>query len=406
METIFDLSHRVLTDAEIKVLEKGLDFAPIQRKINEPELKQDFNDFCRRMRLKWYFRDETQEFSETPAFSTKSTWNPPKGHSCLEVFLSQVENELFQITKQDLRYSNLSKEEWRAIRSLADDRSIVIKKADKGSCVVVWDRNDYVLEAEKQLSDPSVYRDVSNNENILPKLSEASNKMFSSLRRKGFITEKQLKYFTYEYKKATNFGKLYLLPKIHKRLFDVPGRPVISNCGTPTEKCSEFLDHHLKKVMQKGWSYIKDSGDFIKKINNLDLIPENAILVTADVVGLYPSIPHEVGLRALREALNKRDEKIIPTEELLKMAEFVLKNNYFEFGNKIKQQISGTAIGTKFAPPYAYIFMSDVETKFLESQHLQPLVWLRYIDDIFSSGPMVKRVLRNFKTNLTVLTNT
>ena len=72
-ETIFNLSHRVLTDAEIKVLEKGLDFAPIQRKINEPKLKQDFNDFCRRMRLKWYFRYETQEFSETPAFSTKYT---------------------------------------------------------------------------------------------------------------------------------------------------------------------------------------------------------------------------------------------------------------------------------------------------------------------------------------------
>ena len=88
--------------------------------------------------------------------------------------------------------------------------------------------------------------------------------------------------------------------------------------------------------------------------------------MTADVVGLYPSIPHEVGLRALREALDKRDEKTIATEELLKMAEFVLKNNYFEFGNKIKQQISGTAIGTKFAPPYASIFMSNLETKFLE----------------------------------------
>ena len=126
--------------------------------------------------------------------------------------------------------------------------------------------------------------------------------------------------------------------------------------------------------MQNGWSYIKDSGDFIKKINNLDSIPENAILVTADVVGLYPSIPHEVDLRALREALNKRDEKTIPTEELLKMAEFVLKNNYFEFGNKIKQQISGTVIGTTFVPPYACIFMSDLETKFLEGQHIQPLV--------------------------------
>ena len=56
------------------------------------------------------------------------------------------------------------------------------------------------------------------------------------------------------------------------------------------------------------------------------------------------------------------------------MAEFVLKNNYFEFGNKIKQQISGTAIGTKFALPYACIFMSDLATKLLEGQHLQPLV--------------------------------
>ena len=65
------------------------------------------------------------------------------------------------------------------------------------------------------------------------------------------------------------------------------------------------------------------------------------------------------------------------------MAEFVLKNNSFEFGNKIKQQISGTAIGTKFGPPYACIFVSNLETKFPEGQHLQPLAWLRYIDDIF-----------------------
>ena len=85
-ETIFNLSHRVLTDAEIKVLGKGLDFAPIQRKINEPELRRDFNEFCRRMRLKWHFRDEPQGFNEIPAFTPKSTWHPPKGHACLEVF--------------------------------------------------------------------------------------------------------------------------------------------------------------------------------------------------------------------------------------------------------------------------------------------------------------------------------
>ena len=51
--------------------------------------------------------------------------------------------------------------------------------------------------------------------------------------------------------------------------------------------------------MQSGWSYIKNSGGFLKKIKNVGNIPENAILVTADVVGLYPNILHNAGLKAL-----------------------------------------------------------------------------------------------------------
>ena len=66
---------------------------------------------------------------------------------------------------------------------------------------------------------------------------------------------------------------------------------------------------------------------------------------------IYPRIPHTAGLAALRDALDNRQVKKIATEDLVKMAEFVLKNDYFEFNESIKQQISGTAIGTKFAPP-------------------------------------------------------
>ena len=64
--------------------------------------------------------------------------------------------------------------------------------------------------------------------------------------------------------------------------------------------------------MQKVWSYIKDSGDFINKTKNLSTIPDNAILVTADVMGLYPSIPHEAGLGVFREALDKQDKNVPP----------------------------------------------------------------------------------------------
>ena len=132
-------------------------------------------------------------------------------------------------------------------------------------------------------------------------------------------------------------GKLYLLPKIHKRLSEVPGRPVISNCGTPTEKVSAFLDSELKLVMQKGWSYIKDSGDFIKKLKNIDHIPQDAIMVTADAVGLYPSIPHDAGLEVFRKALYNRQNKKISTDDLTKWQNCFKKNNYFEFNGKVKK---------------------------------------------------------------------
>ena len=110
----------------------------------------------------------------------------------------------------------------------------MIKKTDKGSCVIVWDSNDYSKEAEKQLNDTNVYKDVFFNDNFLQELVGTSSKLFQNLKGKGKIIDKQINYFTYQFKKATNFGKLYLLPKTFKRLANVPGKPVISNCGTLT----------------------------------------------------------------------------------------------------------------------------------------------------------------------------
>ena len=76
---------------------------------------------------------------------------------------------------------------------------------------------------------------------------------------------------------------MYLFLKTYKRLSNVPGRPCISNCGIPAEKVSEFLDFHRKPVMQSSRSYIKDSGDFIRKIKDIHYTPSNVILVTAHV---------------------------------------------------------------------------------------------------------------------------
>ena len=181
----------------------------------------------------------------------------------------------------------------------------------------------------------------------------------------------------------SRLGRFYLLPKIRKGLSSVKGRPVISNCGSITEHISEYLDHHLNPLVSFTRSYVKDTNHFLARLGKLGSIPGGAFLCTVDVVGLYPSIPHGEGLEAMREALGRRVNPTVATDTLVGLASLVLKNNYFEFNDKIYRQKLGTAIGTKFAPAYANLFMSGLEERLLEASADKPLVWMRFNDDVF-----------------------
>ena len=100
----------------------------------------------------------------------------------------------------------------------------------------------------------------------------------------------------------------------------------------------------------------------------------------SNFMGLYLSILHELGLKALKETLEKRECLQISLSGLVKMVKFVFQNNYFEFNGETKKQTSGTIIDTYVAPP---IFMDQFELKFLKTHIHQLLVWFRYIDEIF-----------------------
>ena len=68
----------------------------------------------------------------------------------------------------------------------------------------IWDRNYYIVETEKQMADKNIYQDVNFSDRILRDQVDKSNKIFRSLKSQGKVTEKELKYFTYGYQKATN----------------------------------------------------------------------------------------------------------------------------------------------------------------------------------------------------------
>ena len=248
--------------------------------------------------------------------------------------------------------------------NLKNDLSLVIKEADKGSAVVIWDKKDYFMEAEKQLSCKETYEKLSNDPFFLIK---TIHNTLEKIRKRGDISSDILDYFNEENPK---FGRFYLFHKIHKRMYENPGRPVISNCGFYTENISGFLDHQLKHIVMQVNSYIKDTNNILKKLRDLPDLPNESIIYTIDVVGLYPSISNEEDLRILRIVSEKRSNKNVSTDALIDLAELVVQNNYIELDERYLKQIRVTAIGTKFPPPYAIIFMAALEQDFLETLKL------------------------------------
>ena len=140
----------------MSLLSKGLHFVPIPKHLNKALLRKDLEDFRRKLRLKWFFLKDERQFNINP-FKQKSKFNPSKNDAAIEFYLSQLEEEILSTDEKNL-FSNLTKGERNALYSLRDNTSVVIKEVDKESDVVVWDREDYLAEAKKQLDDKEVYQ--------------------------------------------------------------------------------------------------------------------------------------------------------------------------------------------------------------------------------------------------------
>ncbi len=188
--------------------------------------------------------------------------------------------------------------------------------------------------------------------------------------------------------------RLYWLRKVHKNPHKL--RPIVSCCSGPTQKLSQLCNNLLKVHLDSVQSLVTSSTEVIRIVEHLKVSPDtrrSLILATLDVKALYPSIPHEAGISmALQQA--------IPTEPpvsssnnsrknmLKEMLKIILSGNTFLFAGRTFKQIKGIAMGTPVAPTWANLFMGKLETDALTRwQGTLPLLWLRYIDDIFTLFP-------------------
>ena len=162
-KNVFNLSHRALTDSEIRVLDKGSNFVPTPGKLDQFQIENDLERLGREIKLKMHFKTKsTVAFSEKAAFRVLSKLTPPIRGIQLKMYLSETEERLLS-SQSEKSYSNLKKDECDALHFLMSDDELIIKPADKGSAVVVWSNHDYLLEAKSQLHNTKVYEKWSGN---------------------------------------------------------------------------------------------------------------------------------------------------------------------------------------------------------------------------------------------------
>ena len=157
-KNVVNLSKWKLTETGISLLSKGC--VPTSNHINK--LKMKLEAYGRMLRLKWHFGNNEKEFDRN-RFKPKSTFNPTNKDASIEIYLSSLEEKLMNIEITQNKYSNLTRGEGSALYNLKNDKNIVIKTTDKGSAVVVWDRDDYIREAEKQLGDTDIHEEECND---------------------------------------------------------------------------------------------------------------------------------------------------------------------------------------------------------------------------------------------------
>ena len=159
--------------------------------------------------------------------------------------------------------------------------------------MVIVDVNDYIREAKRQLNN-------SKNDKVLAEdptttINDLVNHTIDRFNKDQLINENIANGLTNPSPRTPQF---HISPKIHKE--DNPVRPVVSSINCHTANISKYVDYHLQPTVKQIPSFVKDSNDFINKINAVKSVPKNSYLVTMDARSLYTNIPNAEGISAVK----------------------------------------------------------------------------------------------------------
>ena len=382
-----------LGDDHLSVLCKGLRFVP--NFLPVPPLTEDLTAFRRSINLKLHFSESYR--SSKLGRILKSTWDPPQhlteNHSAWQDLVSDLQQETPPSGKH-----NLSISEKRAWRDLERREDIYIVKADKGGKIVLWSRMDYLKEANRQLADSSTYREVSEADfrRLIGVMSGIKAQLTQRLLDEKCITFSEAERMKRWEGSAANF---YLMPKIHKEKREetgtFAGRPVVASCSAILRPFDEYLSATTAEIGKCFPGTLQDTTALILALEQLGPVPPGAVLFSADVESLYPSIPWSEGIEASTRFYQSKWPELIseakkagflppPSPELFKsILSSVITMNVFSFqSDRFFRQIKGTAMGCSISVFFANAFLYHRTSTLIARPPANLLYLGRYIDDL------------------------
>ena len=267
-------------------------------------------------------------------------------------------------TKRPTYYSTnitLFTQQRSTIKKLGSNPDLIIKLLDKGSGICLIDTLLYISKIEEHPVDPSTFKELSSNP--------------TQAIRKDIISTLNYRYQTHQINDVTRhhltppmparITLFYGLPKVHKP--NIPLLPIVSACNSPTKQLSNYVIHFIQPLVEILSSYVRDSKHFPQLLESLSPLPENAILLTADVTSLYTNITHEEGIESVLHYMKLHANTLPPgapsPHTIGVLLKTILKNNNLSFMDRSFLQLVDTAMGTKASPPYANLFMGRHQEK-------------------------------------------
>lgn len=367
----------------------GLKFIPDTPLPTQQQVIDAISSYSRSVSLAHYFfiNPPRQNSSQTyvTQFYQRSDWTPPHSVRVWSYNWLTRRDILYAIDHVVSQFPSRVNRDVRLLKKYRNHPDFRIIATDKNLGLAVIATEDYNNMVLQHLRDPHVYELQHNStqemiiETHLPRLRALVN-----TGKRVFSEIKGIDQFLNHAEERRSMPKFHCIAKVHKT--PIVGRPIAGAVNWITTSVSELLSYELRYFTRRMPWVLKDSRQLVQQLENCP-IQDNEILVSFDVVALYPSMDQQNTIEAIRNLPYPEDYPADKREWLVEATAFVLETSFVTFQDKIFKQTQGMPMGTNAAVELANIYVAHtidthwVVQKWIENGRVRH--WKRYIDDIF-----------------------